>query len=185
MFKFKPTIIVDEFAQIVEKVSKSLTPGFKLLDDKIDAVHYLHGHPIEIATTLSERSQTNEFKFKKYPLIALLQDFPEVKSTVGVESESNLHIIICMGTDPNWKANKRYDINFRPFLYPIYSELLFQIQKHKKFITVSDESIQHTKIDRLFWGVSTEYGNTKNIFCDHLDIIEITNLKLRVQLNYC
>lgn len=185
MFKFKPTIIVDEFSEIVEKVSNELTATFKNIDSNISGVHYLHGHPVEIARTLSEKSQTNEFKFKKYPLIALLQDFPEKKNTIGQESEVSLHIIIVKGTDPNWKADRRYNENFRPFLYPVYIELLDQIMKHKKFITKSNESIDHTKIDRLFWGVSGEYGNTANIFMDHVDIIEIKDLKLKVRLDYC
>lgn len=185
MLKFKPTIIVDEIAQIVDKVSNELTPSFRQLDDKISGVHFLHGHPIEVAQTLSDRSQTNKFKFQKYPLIALLQDFPEVKSEIGVESEVSLHIIICKGTDPNYKSYQRYDENFKPYLYPVYSEFLNQLHLHKKFLTKSAESIQHTKIDRLFWGVSAEHGNIKNIFCDHLDIIEIRDLKLKTQLNYC
>lgn len=185
MLKFKPTIIVDEIAQVVQIVSQSLTPAFKQLDDKITGVHFLHGHPIEIAQTLSDKSKTNQYKFQKYPLIALLQDFPEAHNEIGVESESTLHIIICKGTDPNYKSDQRYDKNFRPYLYPIYIEFLHELHKHKKFVTKSAESIQHTKIDRLFWGVSSEHGNVKNIFVDHLDIIEIRDLKIKTQLNYC
>lgn len=182
---FIPTIIVDEFADIVAKVSSNLTPSLKAIKGDITGVHYMHGHPIEIAQTLTEKSETNEFKFKKYPLIALLQDFPETKGDVDTESEFDAHIIICMGTDPNYKASKRYDINFRPILYPIYADLLNEISKHKKFVSFGQQTIKHTKIDRLFWGVAAEYGNTKSIFCDNLDVIEVKNLKIKVKLKYC
>lgn len=184
--EFKPTIIVNEFREIVNKVSESILSDIKSKDSFIEGVHYMHGHPIEVAKALAERGKSNEFKFKKYPLIALLQDFPENKTgEIGLESSAQLHIIICKGTDPNYTAERRYKENFEPFLYPVYSEFLSQLSMHRKFSFGSSEMIEHTKVDRLYWGVAEAYGNKKNIFMDHLDIIEIMNLKVKVKANYC
>lgn len=179
------TIIVEEVKKIVQNVSDVLTPKFKNLDQYIEAVHYLHGHPLEVAQTLSERTKAG-FSFKKYPLIALLQDFPErhgIKE--GFEMEVNLHLLICKSTQPTYKAEKRYEVNFKPFLYPIYDELLNQIHKSKVFVTDSVETISHTKIDRLYWGTEGAMSNKANIFLDHLDIIEVKELKLFIKKNYC
>ena len=179
-------IIVDEFRDIVEKASLKLTPVFKELDPLITALHYDHGHPAEIIETLRQKDDTQTFRFDKYPLIALFQDFDEVvKPNSGIQSEVSLNLIIARPTLPEYKASERYEKNFRPFLYPAYDELLYQINKSKAFLTKGVSLIEHTKIDRLYWGRKGLFRNQGNIFNDWLDCIEIKNLKLKVNLKIC
>lgn len=181
----KPYFIPDIIREVVAKVSEKLTPGFKLLDDGITGVHYEHGHPVEISNILAEKKDS-EFVFQKYPLIALLQDFPEKMGVNdAIASEPTLHLIIARSTMPNFRATQRYDYNFKPYLYPAYMEFLHQLGKHKAVATFTPGQIAHTKIDRLFWGVEGQYGNSKNIFLDNLDIIEIKDLKIKLLTNYC
>lgn len=182
----KPTIIVDVFGDIVSKVSASLTAQLRDFDQGITGVHYLHGHPMEIIETLSQKAKSNVHKWKKYPLVALFQDFPERKfSEPGIESEPSLHLIIARATAPTYKADQRYEKNFKPVLYPIYVELLNQISISKVFMTYGTSQIPHVKIDRLYWGREGLYGNEGNAFNDWVDCIEIRDLKLKTYLNYC
>ena len=47
------------------------------------------------------------------------------------------------------------------------------------------DGIEHTKIDRLFWGKEGLYANEGNIFEDFLDCIEIRDLELNVYSKIC
>lgn len=186
MRKYRPVILVDEMREVVDKVSAELLPSLQAYDENITGVHYLHGHPLEIIKTLAQRDKSDSFVFKKYPLIALFQDFPEaMNATVGIPHESTLHLIIARATRPDFTAPERYDKNFRPVLYPIYSEFLHQLHHHGAFITKSETQIQHIKTDRLYWGNQGLYGNEGNIFNDWIDCMEITNLRLKVKTKLC
>lgn len=173
--------IVDYIGQICEKVSAKLTPEFYAIDSGITGVHYIHGHPKEIIETLAQRDKSETFMFHKYPLISLFQDFPE-KVINDYSVEVSLNIVICKSTLPEYKAKERYEKNFYPFLYPIYSELINQIKRHPNTTKYFSD---YTKIDRLFWGRSGLYGNTANKFNDHLDALELVNLKIQINTLIC
>lgn len=178
--------IVDLFDEIVSKVSAILTPSLQALDSNITGVHYDYGHPKEIIESLMQKDKSNTFMFQKYPLVALFQDFPErITNTVGAPNEVTLHLIIANSTKQTFKSNERYSRNFKPFLYPIYNELMKQISNSKHILNYGADNIQHTKIDRLFWGKEGLYGNEGNIFNDFLDIIEIRDLKFKTYLKNC
>lgn len=179
-------VIVEEFRKIVSKVSTELTAKLKIVDPLINAVHYDHGHPLEIIETLKQKDESTSFKTERYPIIALFQDFPENSTgEIGVQGEAILNVIIARPTDPNYKAAERYEKNFNPILYPIYWELMLQIHRSPVFRTLGATLIVHQKIDRLYWGRSGLYANQGNIFNDWLDCIEIKNLKLKVNQKHC
>lgn len=183
----KSIYMVDIFRDLVNRVSSILTPGFKALDPNIEGVHYLHGHPIEIIDTLRQRDKSQSFKFKKYPLVGLFQDFAEVRPGIaGIAYRTRLHFIIAKATRPEYKSDERYANNFKPFLYPIYQELMARIANHKMFMGyLETDGLVHTKIDRLFWGKEGLYANEANIFEDFLDCIEVRDLELNVYSNFC
>jgi hypothetical protein len=135
--------------------------------------------------TLKQKDKSQTYRFQKYPLIALFQDFAEVKGPIGFEREVNLHLIIAKGTKSEYKAKDRYEHNFKPFLYPVYESLLEEINREKRFQTYGSNRIEHTKWDRLFWGRNGLFGNQSNVFNDFLDVIEIKNLKLKINLETC
>lgn len=178
--------IVDVFGEIAEKVSARLTAEMKAYDALITGVHYEHGHPMEIIETLGQKDESDTYRFRKYPLIALFQDFPErVSDRPGFQSEVTLHLIIARATVQDFKAAERYDYNFRPVLYPCYEALMEEIHRHHAFTTKSPSVIEHTKYDRLYWGRQGLYGNEGNIFNDRIDCIEIRDLKLIVNKKIC
>lgn len=183
----KSIFIVDEVGKVVANVSAKLTPVFQALDPGIQGVHYLHGHPLEIIDTLRQRDRSKNFKFKKYPLVALFQDFSEVRPGIpGIAYRLRLHLIIAKATKPEYKSDERYTYNFKPYLYPIYQHFLVELDKHKLFMNYpGTDGIEHTKIDRLFWGREGLYANEANIFEDFLDCIEIRDLELNVYSKIC
>lgn len=187
----RPIYVVDLMRDVVANVSDALTASLQQIDPKITGVHYEHGHPKEIIQKLNEKNKVDAFKFKRFPLVALFQDFPEQRMTEpGLEYEVTLHMIIARVTDANYDATKRYDENFKPFLYPIYFELLKKIHAlsfglWKPFQTNSPGSIRHTKIDRLYWGREGMYGNEGHIMNDKIDCIEIRDLKLLINFKNC
>lgn len=175
--------IVDLFGEVVNKVNDNLVSDLKEKDELITGVHYMHGHILEIINILTQKDQSEEYRFKKYPLVALLQDFEERQTYEYVEA--NLNVLIIKGTMEDYTAGQRYDFNFRPFLYPIYQELLKQLSKTGYILSYAPQRIHHTKIDRVFWGAQGRYGNTANIGNDFLDAIEIKNLKLKFIKEKC
>lgn len=182
----QPVFIQDILAPIVAKVSTKLLPSLQAFDPAITAVHYDYGHPLEIIETLSQKSQVDEFLYKKYPLVALFLDADLHRGKeIGVYGEFTLHMAIIRGTDPLYKAKERDDYNFKPVLMPIYLEMMKQIRRSGAFFLSSEQMIPHDPINRYYWGKQGLYGNEGNIFNDHVDCIEIKNLKLKVNINYC
>lgn len=138
---------------------------------------YLYGHPIEIFNILSKKSRSETYKYDKYPLIALYQDFREdVNDNRTIVND--ITIVIMVETDPNFVATSRYSTTFTPVLQPIY-ELFIKHLKRSKYVA-SDDSYQHTKIDRLYWGAEDTFGNSGNIGNDALDAVVISGLNLRI-----
>jgi len=138
--------------------------------------YYLYGHPLEIFNILSEKSQSETYKYKKYPLIALYQDFEE-SVNINERVIDNITIVIMTETDSNYTAPNRYTNTFTPTLQPLYEELIKQIKRSNY---VSSDDYQHTKIDRLYWGKNDVFGNSGNIGNDALDAIVISNLSLKI-----
>lgn len=179
------TPVVEIVGDVVQRVNARLLEQFKALEPTIEGIQYEHGHPLEIIETLKQKDKTSKFRFQKYPLIGLFQDFPEVNAGIGFESEATLHLIIAKGTKNTYKAKERYAHNFKPFLYPVYETLFDELNKERRFQTYGASKIPHVKWDRLFWGKNGLFGNEANIFNDYLDVVEIKNLKLKVNLQLC
>jgi hypothetical protein len=168
----KQVIIVDIMRDIVAKVATEYK----------SPVTYLHGSVEEIEATLIEITQAESIPgytgVKKYPLIALFQDFPENRSEGGYYCETLLPVmLIATLTDPNYRAEQRYAASFKPILYPIYSILLQEIAKNKNIVERISDEIPHRKFDRLYYGkkkLGTGIG-------DYVDAIELQNIKLTLR----
>jgi len=163
---------VDIIGDIVTKVQESYDPS------GLEKPYYLYGHPLEIFNILAEKSQSETYKYSKYPLIALYLDFTEKKGYV--DRATNVTIAIITETNPAFSSVNRYDNTFTPTLQPIYE--LF-IEELKKSQYVWSKEYEHTKTDRLYYGKEDTFGNSGNIGNDALDAIIITDLEL--QLNKC
>lgn len=176
-----PTYLVDIIGELVAQVSAQLTAQLQAMQPSITGVHYLHGHPLEIVTTLAERDGSDTLMFQKYPLVCLFQDTPEeMNPGIGIHERTRLNLAIVNWTEPSYKAPERYAINFKPILYPIYESLMEAIRLSPQ-IMLEDQRVKHTKTDRLQWG--TRRAGEK--MGDFLDAIEITNLNLSIYIENC
>lgn len=162
--------VVEKIGEVVERMGKCH-----------GEVYYLFGHRMEIARRLLEKDKDKVYMHKKYPLVALRQDFEEVIGNGMVSYTLNLAIIEF--TDKNYTAEQRYENVFKPKLYPLYSTFITALRQSGFMWAGWQNSPPHTKIDRPFWGVQNSEGNQRNLFADPIDAIEIINLK--INLNNC
>jgi len=77
MYFQNPDAVVDIFADIVARMNDELLASFQAIDSKIQAVNYQHGHPIEIVETLKQYDKSTSKRYKKYPLVLLVEDIKE------------------------------------------------------------------------------------------------------------
>lgn len=167
------TAIVKDFEVIVNSMRDPLS-------DKPNIPYYEYGHRLEIANLLTEKEKT-QFKYTKYPLIALRLDIAE-DIDEGM-AKVNLNMAILTMTDANYSAKQRYDNVIIPVLYPLYDRFFKAIKKSGIFTWEGHLLFPpHTAIDRPYWGTQYLEGNLKNIFNDPLDAIEIIDLKLNKRL---
>jgi hypothetical protein len=179
-----PIYVVDIFPYIVDKVSENLIDQLQEAQGIITGVHFLVGHYTEIKARLQGLSKMQDGKFDRYPLVALFQDFVETRgNSGGYYGEVTLQMMILYHTNKDDYTEDRYEKVFKPILYPIYYELLRQINKSEYIVTQSVDKMAHDKIDRPHWGNPAMYGNDGYILSDVLDGIEIRNLKLTLKQN--
>ena len=148
-------------------------------------IYFMHGHILEIIQELKKLSEDKASKAMRYPLVALLRDFPETKGQeIGIYSEARFTLMIVTRTEPTYSSEKRKAISFIPILYPIWEalekQLLWSPQIHQSGI-----GLDYTQVDHYFWGREGIYGSDGNIFNDWIDCIEIRDLNLKIKQPNC
>lgn len=146
-------------------------------------VEFSYGHIREVASTLQQYSQTTEFSVLKYPRVILVLDFPEDRSNVGYIG-AKLQVLIVANSSAQYKADKRYELVFKPTLYPIYNKLMSKLLSSPY---IDNNIIPHEKIDR--YALSSALNESilsdgKPLLVDNLDGIEIRNLSIKF-VNIC
>lgn len=181
------TPLVTIMGDIVGRVNTILMPTLSTLtlngvNRGIVNVNYMYGPIKEIIKRLTQWTASDTYEPKKYPLVALVQPFTAARgSQVGIAAIDDINIIICMGTIAEADAPTRYDVNFNPILFPIYDELLNQIDLDRRTLTQGRDLIPQTMVEWPYWDAAQD----KNPFNDRLDVIEIKNMKLKVRLKNC
>ncbi len=171
---------VDIIEDVVTEVRNDATkPGVI----PTDSPYYMHGHPLDIIKTLNEKDRSPANKSKKYPLIALFQDFTEeIGTDQRIQSSASLNVVIAYSTHSSYNSAQRYDNSFRTILYPLYDLFIAKLISSGWFLDASEGLTSHEKIDRLYWGRGETKGNKAAIFNDLIDAIEIRNLQLSLRL---
>ncbi|MFA6989829.1 MAG: hypothetical protein WC197_07150 [Candidatus Gastranaerophilaceae bacterium] len=173
-----PTItnVVNVFGDIVSSVRAE----YDVINN--EQPFYLHGHPLEIINTLQEYTNIASLKLKKFPLIALFEDFESTGREGLFLTKAKLNIFIITDTLPTYKASERYVNTFDTVLTPLYN-LLIKHMKLSRFIFTPFNKSLGTPINHLYWGKNGLYGNDGNVFNDYVDAIEIKNLDFKVYRN--
>lgn len=179
----KEPLIVDVFTEVVEKVSAKMLAYLKTINENYTGVRSDYGHPSEIVAKLASFSKTEEYRYKKYPLIGLFVDFPQtVGESVNVYASAKLNMFIAVGTDAKYTPQQRTETSFKPLIYPIRDEFLKQLGNHKNILKPEGNGFTYTQVDRYQWGKGgLEYYNNgmKNIFNDYIDACELLGVELQ------
>lgn len=168
-----------KITSITDKVYVDLTEeGFSSSPTAISVVlNYHHGHLLEVKNTFREYTTIAAVKREQFPAVVLVQDFPEEINNLTGEREVTCTVFLVTDSQKQYTAADRYDYTFGPILYPLY-DLFFEQLRYSDY--VADSQLQHTKIDRVFWGRESGEGSLSNIFNDFIDAIEISNLKVKI-----
>ncbi len=173
---------VDVIEDVVTEVRNDADkPGVGLIP--VDSPYYLHGHPLDIIKVLNAKDRSPTNKSKKYPLIALFQDFTEeIGTDQRITSSASLNLVIAYSTKSEYDSPQRYDNSFRTILYPLYDLFIEKLRTSGWFLNASTGLTLHDKIDRLYWGRGETKGNKAVVFNDLIDAIEIQHLRLDLRI---
>lgn len=179
-----PLFLRDMIADVADKTNTALMASAIWVASVNQPVYFMDGHPLEIVARLQQKLKDDVEKLKRFPLIMLLHDIPVLRNSNVFHGDATLNIVIANTTQPAYNTPERYTHNFRPVLYPIYNELLRQLGKSTYFVNALAK-VDHTQIDRVYWGKTGLYGNSGNTFNDYLDAIEMQGTKITVKQQHC
>lgn len=177
-----PLYVVDIIGEVVQAMDKVLFPVIK------KHILYEYGRSIQILQVLQTLNggTSPATKNGKFPLFALFQDFPETNNTMYYATIRFPKISIATLTTWTDPVKKRYDVTFKPILYPIYNEFFNQLANHPNVVSTGDpDGFNHVHWDRP--GHTPEIDpKTKTGLNEYLDIIEIQNLEVTFKrVNHC
>lgn len=181
-------LIVNILKEVVDAASAAKLAYLQSINENYTGIRYDYGHPSDIVTRLVSYSNTEEYKYKKYPLIGLFLDFPQSKGEAeNIVSKVRFNLFIAVGTQQSYTPQQRTEHSFIPILYPIRDELFKQLNKHPNILKPEGDKYRHEQIDRYQWGKGglEYYNNGKaNPFNDYIDAIELFGLELDFD-TYC
>lgn len=142
-------------------------------------IAYLHGtwnHIRERIVTAQGGYSPNAV----FPLVCLVQVFEEKFKADSEYSEATLTLLICNNSQPDWYSEDRYTNNYLPTLYPLYEELMNQLNQTPEIVGYKTRYFEHTKVDDLHL---PETAVNKLPEC--LDGLWINDLKLTFNIPPC
>jgi len=186
--------VIDIIQKVVQDITPDVLPIIQQretdalnIPSLIQTINFQPGGSVdELIQTLAQDDKSESMKMLKYPLVWLVQDFPETQGMQpGFYAETTLNIVIAHQTTATYKITDRYKYVFKPVLYPIYGALMEGLAASDMINQNDPQIIQRVKWDRAYWGRKTVGGNDGNKLNDYVDAIDITNLKLTILNNNC
>lgn len=188
-----PVYIDDIIEEVVQSTSDVVLSTIKANETAatgsslIQQIRYSKSSFDELIETLFQEDKSSTGRFKKYPLVHLVQDVSvERGGDIGFYGNVNLNIIFIHQTLQTYKTQERSDKVFKPVLWPIYYEFMEQL-KRSSWITntwqVTGE-FRHRVTEHGFWG-TRQLQASKNILNDYVDAIEVQNLQLKINYSNC
>jgi hypothetical protein len=161
-------IVVDELGAVVEAVKTALDLG---------ALNYQYGYVEELNQTLTQWAKDPEYSLLRFPLVWVMQPFTIVRGKPGIYgSVEGLRIFIIQSSQKTLRAAERMEGNFKEVIYPIYRELLNQLNESVAFVDAPQR--KHRFTDRYYWGEAQQ-----SVLSDVVDCSEISNLELDIHNN--
>lgn len=171
------------FGEIVTEMNADILTELQAQDSNILQISYLHGNIKEIAAKLVAKRNAPKLKAKMFPLVLLIEDITiDRRLGSNMYGTANVNVIICNHTKAGLTSEQREDANFVKILRPMYHSLLYQIGQHRAFTLYSDRNIPHTMTERKLWGNDAK---TEHALGDYIDAIDLMNMELPLNWNYC
>lgn len=177
-----PTVIRDK---VVARVSTELLQQLQQVDPLIEGVRFDYGHYNDIRERLTTLNATTGNATKRFPLIALFEDYRVKKGKTGTSGVTNLKMIIVFPSKKDYTRDQRQTIVFEPVLEPIYFSFLRWLKLSGLFMIYDETKIIHDMIPRPHWGDPALYDNKGYLLNEVLDGIELSNLELTTFLKNC
>jgi hypothetical protein len=173
------TVIVDRMRAAV--AACTFPVGFFQVGESL---HFEHGHVSEIANKLTAKNKN----LIKYPMVMLVEDFPQEVNAGMIHVEVRL-FILAVNPVKTMYAPERYEATVKPFLLPIYEELMEEISKRFSW----DKNLYPGNVPPHTFTVRTNFGvwlrelkgTVRNIMNDPTDAIEIESLKINTKFKSC
>lgn len=186
-----PVYIDDIIGEIVQATATVILPVIQaneaaaLGSSLIQQIRYSKSSFDELIETLAQADGSGEERFKKYPLIHLVQDIViERGQDVGLFGSAGLDIVFIHQTVNTYKIDDRDEKVFKPVLWPMYYEFLNQLFKSGWTFGNDTGEYRHRLIKRAFWG-NRQLQGSKNKLNDYVDAIEIQNLNTKFNYLNC
>lgn len=153
-------ILVDVIGEIVNSVKAALN---------LSNLNYQYGYIKELNETLIQWSKEPETDIKRYPLVWLSQPFNIDRSVnvINFFGVADVDLFIINKTDKSWKAKDRMTNNYKPIIYPIYRQLMIELDNH---VAISTEYGRrtHNFFDFYYWGNDQQTAITDIVDCSKL-----------------
>lgn len=169
----------ERFQRVVTATEAVVLPALQAVNPKIAALHFEYGHPLVVQASLKRKEGTQAGQYARFPMIAVLEDFPARGIAPGLSVITPRIIIACLTKD-TYTREQRQELTFKPILWPIAEE--FDRQLQKSGVLGTSITAVGTTTERPFWGAEALYGSNGNILDAMLDCIEISNKELSIRL---
>ena len=132
---------------------------------------FTYGDGEYIADLLTALSQSRSKRSSIYPMIAVLNDFPEVEDVITVQ------MVFANSTRKEYTNDQRKDNNFVPVLQPMLDAFFDACRRHPRIDGRYD--FQHEKYDLYSLGRKAIFDN-RILLNEYVDAIQVRNLKLQI-----
>lgn len=168
--------------------SNASLQDIEIITQKTGSPYFAFGTELEIATMLSLKQNKANEKFLRFPLIAMIVDentqkvemFPDANTFFN----ANIRIYFIMDCKSVDSTDYKLDNIFIPTLYPLYSLFIDALKSNVKYFNVDrfeELFIGYERIDHFTLNIK----DNKNVFNQTACGIELPNLKLSFNKNYC
>lgn len=173
-------ILYEVIGEVVEQVRLALAEKAGV-DPEAYVLNYQYGYLEELDETLQQWSKDPNSNTRMFPLVWLKPRFKIVRG--GAQSQffgevRDMRLFVLHSTTPGLKAKERLEQNYKPVIYPVYREILEQLNQHA---AISHEvNRAHAVIDDFYWG-----DQQQSYLAGPVDCLTIENLNLQINTKTC
>jgi len=173
----------DILNRVVAATSNAVLAKLQSAEKGIKNVSFQFGPWEEIQLKLIDMTKNDKQRFLKFPLIAILESYPEKAGQRY--PELTLQVYIMHHTSKNYDSAKRDAKVFMPILQPIKMEFLRQCALSSSFYGSIASNIQFTEVVNKYIGKEDIYKTSGVPFAEFVDFIHLKDLKLYLNPYIC